>query len=377
MAGMGPMKVLGHISESMAGVSAQHVKIDASSARDGLKPSSSIAFSLPQNALIDLDTLAIHGKVTVTKGRMPSAMSLIERFEVSIGGQVISGGSSFYGIAQAMLEANTGCRGDLVTEHGIVAAASTPYQGEHSVGAAGGNEVSKVTWSNFKTGFFGTCGTRVLDTSRLPIITFRITWAPIKVLVDAAATGYQIDNVFATMSVLTVSNPMYTAMQDAVISSKGFLPLPFKEFSTIRSTNNGIVRASCSSRSLDRVHVAYQAAGLDAKGPVVDSLAPFDGTIETLFPACETFCPNDAYKGTTADVTALDSEFYLELGALPCPRNGPKLTGTICTTRSTPHLTHRAVSFRFSRRMCLSPASTSLALTLLATLLVLIRACSL
>lgn len=82
MAGMGPMKVLGHISESMAGVSAQHVKIDASSARDGLKPSSSIAFSLPQNALIDLDTLAIHGKVTVTKGRMPSAMSLIERFEV-------------------------------------------------------------------------------------------------------------------------------------------------------------------------------------------------------------------------------------------------------------------------------------------------------
>ena len=234
MAGMGPMKVLGHISESMAGVSAQHVKIDASSARDGLKPSSSIAFSLPQNALIDLDTLAIHGKVTVTKGRMPSAMSLIERFEVSIGGQVISGGSSFYGIAQAMLEANTGCRGDLVTEHGIVAAASTPYQGEHSVGAAGGNEVSKVTWSNFKTGFFGTCGTRVLDTSRLPIITFRITWAPIKVLVDAAATGYQIDNVFATMSVLTVSNPMYTAMQDAVISSKGFLPLPFKEFSTIQ-----------------------------------------------------------------------------------------------------------------------------------------------
>jgi len=320
MAGMGPMKVLGHISESMAGVSAQHVKIDASSARDGLKPSSSIAFSLPQNALIDLDTLAIHGKVTVTKGRMPSAMSLIERFEVSIGGQVISGGSSFYGIAQAMLEANTGCRGDLVTEHGIVAAASTPYQGEHSVGAAGGNEVSKVTWSNFKTGFFGTCGTRVLDTSRLPIITFRITWAPIKVLVDAAATGYQIDNVFATMSVLTVSNPMYTAMQDAVISSKGFLPLPFKEFSTIRSTNNGIVRASCSSRSLDRVHVAYQAAGLDAKGPVVDSLAPFDGTIETLFPACETFCPNDAYKGTTADVTALDSEFYLELGGVRYPQ---------------------------------------------------------
>lgn len=111
MAGMGPMKVLGHISESMAGVSAQHVKIDASSARDGLKPSSSISFSIPQNALVDLDTLAIHGKVSVTGGLMPSATSLIERFEVSIGGQVISGGSSFYGITQAMLEANTGCGG--------------------------------------------------------------------------------------------------------------------------------------------------------------------------------------------------------------------------------------------------------------------------
>lgn len=311
MAAMGPMKVLGHMSEALAGVSAQHVKIDASSARDALKPSSSISFSLPQNALIDLDTLAIHGKVTVAGGLMPSSMSLIERFEVSIGGAVISGGSSFYGITQAMLEANTGSKGDLCTEHGIVVAAGKPYQAKHGVTASTAEDC-EVTWSNFKTGFFGTCGTRVLDTSRLPIVSFRITWAPVKVL--AGGTNYQIDNIFSTMSVLTIANQMYSAMQDSVISAKGFLPLPFKEFSTIRSTNNGVVRASCSSRSLDRVHCAYQVAALDAAG-VADSKAVAAGLspTETRFANCEMFYPS-------ATASELDAEFYMEFGGVRYPQ---------------------------------------------------------
>ena len=163
MASKGPPSVLAHLSETMAGVSAQTVKIDSTSARTGLKPSSSVSFSLPQNALIDLDTLAFHAKVEVTGGRMPSAMSLIERFEISMGGQVISGGSSFFGVTQAILEANTGSRGDLVTEHGIVATAATPYQAKHTV-TTDSAEICDLTFSNFKTGFLGTCGTRILNT---------------------------------------------------------------------------------------------------------------------------------------------------------------------------------------------------------------------
>lgn len=329
MASRGPPSVLAHLSETMAGVSAQTIKIDSSSARTGLKPSSSVSFSLPQNALVDLDTLAFHASVAVTNGRMPSAMSLIERFEISMGGQVISGGSSFFGVTQAILEANTGSRGDLVTEHGIVATAAKPYQAKHTV-TADTAESCDVTFSNFKTGFLGTCGTRILNTARCPIISIRITWAPTKVLVKQAASGaatYEVNDIFATVSALTIANPAYAAMEEAVISAKGYMPLPFKEFTTIRSSNNGIVRSSISSRSVDRIHVAYQAQALDVQGAPIETLTPSEHTpIETLYAPCETFSPSGAYlvgadaAAEAALVAALDAEFYLELGGVRYPQ---------------------------------------------------------
>lgn len=327
----GPLGVLGYLSEQFAGASSSHIKLEASSARNNLRPSSSVSFTFPQNALINLDSFAVHCKVKVDNGRFGSAHTLLERVEVSMGGAIVSGNSSYANITQSMLEAATGARGDMISEHGVLPQLDgfdfRAYQNGHIVTAD--KEEVDITFSNWRTGLLGTCGTRIINTARLPVMTVRLTFASDKVLVQnvaGTAATFTIDNIFSTMEVLTISNPALEAMENSIIASKGFLPLCFKEWHTVRSTNQGIVRASISTRSLDRILVAYQLPALDTQGVQIDS---FDANIfpaEKAFAACETFCPTGAYlagadAAAEAVLTAsISSELFTHLGGVRYPQ---------------------------------------------------------
>ena len=326
----GPLGVLGYLSEQFAGASSSHVKLEASSARNNLRPSSSVSFTFPQNALINLDSFSVHCKVKVDKGRFGSAHTLLERVEVSLGGAIVSGNSSYANITQSMLEAATGARGDMISEHGVLpqkdGTAYKPYQMQHTLTAD--KEEVDVTFSNWRCGFLGTCGTRIINTARLPVMTVRLTFASDKVLVrndENIAATFTIDNIFSTMEVLTISNPAYEAMEDSIIASKGFLPLCFKEWHTVRSTNQGIVRASISTRSLDRILVGYQLPDLDTQRTQINSFDANVSAVEKAFAACETFCPTGAYlTGVGAADAALEatlsSELFTHLGGVRFPQ---------------------------------------------------------
>lgn len=331
---------LTYISDSLAGFSANEVRVEASGSRN-LGPSQTTSFTLPQNAIVRLSSFSVHAKVTATNARLPGANSLLERVEVSVGGQVISGSSSMWGTASAIKEALTGHRGDFVTQHGIMVPASgfsngTPtayadgYQIDHvSAGdPTSSDEVCQLTWSNWTHGFLS-ASPDYIDTSKMGPIVVRLTFASNAVIVGAGTSSYSIADITSTMEVASISNPMYEEMMGAIMAKAGYLPICFKEMHIIRAAHKDITRASVSSRSVDRVLVAFRNKNTtrDYDTQAVGIAVPdvFVGQLEDVYAPCETFGYGAALNGTAGASTDwgtnfIDIEGSINLGGTKFPQ---------------------------------------------------------
>jgi len=321
---------LSYIADSFAGVSCNEVRIEPSSARNNLQPSSTVSFTLPQSAVLRLSSFTVHAVVdTLTAGaRIPDAMSLLARVEVSVGGQVVSGAGSYYNSAVAIRRALTGQRGDKISQHGIVSSAN-PYQVDHSC-EAGAKEKCRLTFSGWDYGMLS-AKPEYLDSSRCGAITVRLTFADPSVLgmtTSTPATGFTISEVSSTIEVVSIANPAYDSMMSAVMAQKGYLPICWKEPYVIRAMHNGITRAAVSSRSLDRVLVAFRNKDNDTaarcfKLPTTAS-SPVGFTHETLLAPCEIYGPLKVKAADgTEDTTRLygdDVSFFMSFGGSRFPQ---------------------------------------------------------
>lgn len=319
---------LSYIADAFAGVSAQEVRIEPSSARNNLQPSSTVSFTLPQSAVLRLSSFTVHAVVdTLTVGaRIPDAMSLLARVEVSVGGQVVSGAGSYYNSAVAIRRALTGQRGDKITQHGIVSSAN-PYQVDHTC-AADAKEKCRLTFSGWDYGMLS-AKPEYLDSSKLGPITVRLTFADPSVLgmtTADAVTGFTISEVSSTIEVVSIANPAYDSMMSAVMAQKGYLPICWKEPYVIRAMHNGITRAAVSSRSLDRVLVAFRNKDNDTaaqcfKLPLTAN-SPVGFTHEKLLAPCEIYGPLKVKADGTEDgrLYADDVSFFMSFGGSRFPQ---------------------------------------------------------
>ena len=127
--------VLQNFADRYSGVSSNRVRLEVQGAKDGLGPGTTISFTLPSAAIVNLRTIALNGIFNgVGVGcKVGSLASLFERVECSIGGQCISPGN-YWGVAHSIHQAHSGCRGSLIHDHPIAAPKSgASYMRGHKV----------------------------------------------------------------------------------------------------------------------------------------------------------------------------------------------------------------------------------------------------
>lgn len=331
---------LSYLADRLEGVSAQELRLEPSSARNGLKAGSSISFTLPNAAIMRLNSFTVHAHLTAT-GVIGSAMSLLDRVEVSCGGSIISGSSSLWGVAHSIQQALSGQRGDLISQHGIspcVAVGPTPpatlplYQTIHDVAGSATAPVERcqLTFSDWTHGFFTACP-KYLDLSRLPQITVRLTFAQdtavSQLTSQTSAPSFQLDDLSATFECISIANPAYDIMADAILQKQQYLPVTWRETTVIRAAHNGITRCAVSSRSLDRVLTAFRNVKLDGvskqvPNPTFPSIgspsAAINNTYEKYFATSEVFGPSGTDWGPAVD-------FYYNLGGSRMPQYRARL----------------------------------------------------
>ena len=309
-------RALSSLSTRFTGLSSSVIRCESSTARNGCRPNSTISFSLPASAIARLSTFQVHATVTCEATGDSIAlipddiMGLIQRCEVSCNGTLISGGSTYYNVINAAKRSLTGKRADCIVQHGELITSATdsygttqtevdetknptgdgtvltpptraPYQCGQGVDAsAKQGEKAEVSFGGWEYGMLA-CDQEYVDLELLGTLTVKLTMAPASVLVNTlkdandlinpgnvgtGACSYQLDNIFATMEIITVNNMAYDSVLSQQIQTAGYVPITFKEAQCTRSSHNSLTRVNVSSRSLDRIMVGFRDVDLDVGG---------------------------------------------------------------------------------------------------------------
>ncbi len=294
-------RALSSLGNRFTGVSSSVIRVESSTARNGARPNSTISFSLPASCIARLSTFQVHATVTCEAtgdsiGLLPDdIMGLIQRCEVSCNGTLISGGSTYYNVINAAKRSLTGKRADCLVQHGELLTSQTdsydatgsgepptraPYQCGQSVDTSKKGEKAEVSFGGWEYGLLK-CDQEYVDLELLGTLTVKLTLAPATVLVNAlkdadglidpgnVGTGvcsYTLDNIFATMEIVTINNPAYDAVLSQQLQSAGYVPVTYKDAQCTRSSHNSLTRVNVSTRSLDRIMVGFRDADLDVGG---------------------------------------------------------------------------------------------------------------
>ena len=150
------------------------------------------------------------------------------------------------------------------------------------------NTLFNEKYANVKTpfcidyweGFLGTCEPKILDASILPDLVISIYLADNKVLTsslqsdtvsnfttvpkkaDASAdltsgeATFKLSDVCATIETIGLADATYDNLVASMMSAKGFLEIPFKQYFAFQNVHSASTRFSLATQSLDRVWVA-------------------------------------------------------------------------------------------------------------------------
>ena len=253
-------------------------------------PNQIIRFTLPSNALLNMRSFALHFTATTdgtTAGaRLPAKIdTLIDRVEVACGGVQLSSGANYYNVLRHAKDALCGSKTDPTLGHPEIVRTQSYVDDTAITGT--GNEVYTGTASHFCIdnweGFLGSCEPRTIDSALLPDIVVSIYLAGNEVLTSSAgialagasspitddgnaASTYSLSNIHATIECLGLADGVFDNMVAGMISQKGFLEVPFKQYFAFEDTHGGAMRFSVATQSLDRIWAVHRDA---AAGTIV------------------------------------------------------------------------------------------------------------
>ena len=288
---------LTYFVERLQGFSTNIFRLESQQGSSAVATSSSIiTFDIPSNAICNLRSFRIMANMNAdvvagAGGRLPPINDLVERMEVSVGGITLAQGANFINVLQEAKKALGATYGgcDATMGHPEYVRAKSYVDG--STIATTDNEVySSGASPRFcimdLEGFFSTAEPKLLDTSLMPDLRVRLHLASDNVLasvagIPLAGTGtdiaddgtggarYQLTDIFATIECIGLADQAYDQMLASMMSSQGFLEIPYKNYTNFQSVHNGSSRFSVSSSSLDKIWVCWRSSGYDTQGGLV------------------------------------------------------------------------------------------------------------
>jgi hypothetical protein len=288
---------LTYFVERLQGFSTNVFRLESQQGSSAVATSSSIVtFDIPSNAIVNLRSFRIMANMNadVVAGagaRLPPINDLVERIEVSVGGITLSQGANFINVLQEAKKALGATYGgcDAAMGHPEYVRAKSYVDG--STIATTDNEVySSGASPRFcimdLEGFFSTAEPKLLDTSLMPDLRVRLHLASDNVLasvagVPLAGTGtdiaddgtggarYQLTDIHGLIECIGLADQGYDQMLASMMSSQGFLEIPYKNYTNFQTVHSGSSRFSVSTQSLDRVWVCWRSTGYDTQGGLV------------------------------------------------------------------------------------------------------------
>lgn len=233
-----------------------------------------IVVDMPNNAMIDLDTLVFHFKGTTSSTEyacFPRHIeSIIAKINVELNGMSIGSCNHISDLYNIMYNLNQGA--DLETKRKL-------YQkGGAQVGNPVANETSVPYKVNNWLGFVGSVQSRVLDLGVVGSMRLHITLEGTNVLVKSGSStneSFTLDDLYFTVDSISVDDGVYYQAKSAFLQSGGVIECPFDNyysslFSVSSYTQSS--RFSVSTNSLDYILAAF---------PRNRSLQQFDSNLGT------------------------------------------------------------------------------------------------
>ena len=296
---------LSYYAKKFSGYTSNVFKIMPSGKTSAIQSNDIVTINLPSNSICDLRTFSVffNAGITTAAGannnpRLPAKIdSLFSSIEILVGGVQVSQGNSFYNVLRHMKDAVCGDKTDPVCGHpDIVRAVSTSGVGAFAddnpevflgTNTATGSQFISPTESPYCVsdweGFLGTCEPRLLDLSLMGSVQIRITFAPNSVLtnslgseiaatslfadnravstfvgVAAGSAEYEVKNLFATIECISIHDENYDAVLADMMSTQGYLSVPFKNYYAFSQSHSGTSKFQISSQSIDRIWTAYR-----------------------------------------------------------------------------------------------------------------------
>ena len=245
------------------------------------------------NALVDLSSLALQFNITTTStaatpkvGIPRHSASLLNRVEVLLGGQVVSGSSlQEYGVAHNILM-NTTASSSRIAEQGIFSAGTDRVI---PVGVETNTPLVIDSWLGL---LGGSAGSKFLNTSLTGAAELRITFAGPAVLTGGVEAqpnaNYSVSGVNMLVSTVNFADDWLDKATASLLADSPIL-IPFKNFSSYQyavNANAGQMSFSHASESIDALYGTLRPLTYDAVGPVgnwANGTSPFynfysDGT---------------------------------------------------------------------------------------------------
>lgn len=233
--------------------------------QDTASASQIITVDLPNNALVDLNTLTwfFTGTASGTGGvaRFPRNIeSIIDRLELEVNGQLISGGFSGYNQLWNII-ADTSLGEDCTNRRRILqhsADGGADAAGVTALGAQTNVQFAITNW----LGPLGSMKPEVLDTNLLGNVRLRITLAPTSILswgTSTTAGTYSLANMFFSVDTISIDDGNFYAMHDQFLSKGGVYEIPFNNYFSFSqaATASGALKFSLSTQSLNMVWATF------------------------------------------------------------------------------------------------------------------------
>ena len=314
-------------------------------------PNNIIRITLPANSLVNFRTFALHFDAQTLGGvcaRLPNKIdSLIERVEVTFGGVQVAAGNNYYSVLRHAKDALMGDKCDPVLGHKEINRAISNETGLALVA----DEAAAKYCINKWEGFLGTVEPQIVDLSLLPecVVSIYLTsnYVLTKSVGPSDAADFQnagpstpnratflLQNIYATIETVGMSDGTYDAMVSQIMSRVGFLELPFKQYVSFRDRNAN-TRFSVATQSLDRLWLVHHSANHTAEGaPILvtgyfnaDAVQGFIGSEysgEKYISNAFNFPQNDA-----------DAEYQLQLNGAMIPQYRAKFEDMMQISRQS------------------------------------------
>jgi len=290
---------LTYFLDRLSGFSTNVFKMEAQG-NNTANANSIIRFNLPSNALLNMRSFALHFTATTAGtaagGRLPNKIeSLIERVEVSVGGVQLSAGSNYYNVLCHAKQALMGSKCDAALGHPEIVRQVSYIDGSEIAAATAvtagtaaitDNEVYTGSVSQFCIdkweGFLGSCEPKILDSSLLPDIVVSIYLTNNNVLCSTSAVAkadfttdgnlnatFSLSNIHATIESLGLADSTYDTMISQMISQRGYIEVPFKQYIAFQDVTQTNMRFSVATACLDRIWIAHRAAAYSTQAAPV------------------------------------------------------------------------------------------------------------